>query len=112
MPPDHPPTAQSLVLGLLSPDILGHLCQPGNVQLSQLVLIHCRGCVQHEVLGSLGFGEGDDVRILDIIKVYSVPLPTDNSARGEVPLPSYEEVTQRAGSLRALTGLTEAEFQA
>ena len=24
----------------------------------------------------------------------------------------YEEVTQRAGSLRALTGLTEAEFQA
>ena len=25
---------------------------------------------------------------------------------------SYEEVTQRAGSLRALTGLTEAEFQA
>jgi len=27
-------------------------------------------------------------------------------------MPSYEEVTQRAGSLRALTGLTEAEFQA
>jgi hypothetical protein len=49
---------------------------------------------------------------IDPIKVYSVPLPTDNSARGEVPLPSYEEVTQRAGSLRALTGLTEAEFQA
>jgi hypothetical protein len=48
----------------------------------------------------------------DTIKVYSVPLPTDNSARGEVPLPSYEEVTQRAGSLRALTGLTDAEVQA
>jgi hypothetical protein len=29
-----------------------------------------------------------------------------------VPLPSYEEVTQRAGSLRALTGFTEAEFHA
>ena len=27
-------------------------------------------------------------------------------------MPSYEAVTQRAGSLRALTGLTEAEFQA
>jgi hypothetical protein len=27
-------------------------------------------------------------------------------------MPSYEEVTQRSGSLRALTGLTEAEFQA
>jgi Helix-turn-helix of DDE superfamily endonuclease len=27
-------------------------------------------------------------------------------------MPSYEEVTERAGSLRALTGLTEAEVQA
>jgi len=27
-------------------------------------------------------------------------------------MPNYEEVTQRAGSLRALTGLMEAEFQA
>jgi hypothetical protein len=27
-------------------------------------------------------------------------------------MPSYEEVTQRAGSLRALTGLTDAELQA
>jgi hypothetical protein len=27
-------------------------------------------------------------------------------------MPRYEEVTQRAGSLQALTGLTEAEFQA
>jgi hypothetical protein len=27
-------------------------------------------------------------------------------------MPSDEEVTQRAGSLRSLTGLTEAEFQA
>jgi hypothetical protein len=27
-------------------------------------------------------------------------------------MPSYEDVTQHAGSLRALTGLTEAEFQA
>jgi Helix-turn-helix of DDE superfamily endonuclease len=27
-------------------------------------------------------------------------------------MPSYEEVTQRAGSLQALTGLTAAEFQA
>jgi hypothetical protein len=26
-------------------------------------------------------------------------------------MPSYEEVTQRAGSLRSMTGLTEAEFQ-
>src|ERR671923_1394738 len=30
----------------------------------------------------------------------------------EVPMPSYEEVTQRAGSLRAMTGFTEAEFTA
>jgi hypothetical protein len=27
-------------------------------------------------------------------------------------MPSYEEVTQRAGSVRALPGLTAAEFQA
>jgi hypothetical protein len=27
-------------------------------------------------------------------------------------MPSYEEVTQRAGSLRAMTGLTEPEFSA
>jgi Helix-turn-helix of DDE superfamily endonuclease len=27
-------------------------------------------------------------------------------------MPSYEEITQRAGSLRALTGLTAAELQA
>ena len=27
-------------------------------------------------------------------------------------MPRYEEVTQRAGSLQALTGLTDAEFQA
>jgi hypothetical protein len=27
-------------------------------------------------------------------------------------MPSYEEVTQRAGSLRAMTGLTEQEFAA
>lgn len=27
-------------------------------------------------------------------------------------MPSYEEVTQRAGSLRSMTGLTEVEFQA
>ena len=27
-------------------------------------------------------------------------------------MPSYEEVTQRAGRLRAMTGFTETEFQA
>jgi len=27
-------------------------------------------------------------------------------------MPSYEEVTQRAGSLRSMTGLTEVEFTA
>src|SRR5688572_6321435 len=48
---------------------------------------------------------------LDTIKVYSVPSPQDNPARA-VPMPSYEEVTQRAESLRALPGLTAAEFQA
>jgi hypothetical protein len=30
----------------------------------------------------------------------------------EVPLPSYDEVTQRAGSVRAMTGLTPQEFTA
>lgn len=30
----------------------------------------------------------------------------------EVPMPSYEEVITRAGSLRAMTGFTEQEFQA
>jgi Helix-turn-helix of DDE superfamily endonuclease len=30
----------------------------------------------------------------------------------EVPMPSYDEVTQRAGSLRAMTGLTQPEFSA
>ena len=29
-----------------------------------------------------------------------------------MPRPNDEEVTQRAGSLQALTGLTEADFQA
>jgi len=29
-----------------------------------------------------------------------------------MPMPSYEDVTQRAGSLRAMTGLAETEFQA
>src|SRR5688500_5691761 len=42
--------------------------------------------------------------------VYHLPQITH---RGwEVLMPSYEEVTQRAGSLRALTGLTDAECQA
>src|SRR5215831_14825843 len=48
---------------------------------------------------------------LDTIKVYGVPSPQDNPARGKAPMPTYEEVTQRAGSLRSLTGLAEAEFQ-
>jgi hypothetical protein len=30
----------------------------------------------------------------------------------EVPMPSYEEVIQRAGSLRAMTGFTQQEFTA
>src|SRR6266536_3170709 len=30
----------------------------------------------------------------------------------EVPMPNYEEVIQRAGSLRAMTGLTQQEFTA
>jgi hypothetical protein len=30
----------------------------------------------------------------------------------EVPMPSDDEVTQRAGSLRAMTGLTQPEFVA
>jgi Helix-turn-helix of DDE superfamily endonuclease len=46
------------------------------------------------------------------IKVYSVPSPQDNSARGEVPMPRYDEVTQRAGSLRAMTGFTAQELTA
>ena len=28
----------------------------------------------------------------------------------EVPMPNYEEVVQRAGSLQAMTGLTQQEF--
>jgi hypothetical protein len=31
------------------------------MQIMELVLLHYRGSVQHEVLGSLGLGEGDDV---------------------------------------------------
>jgi hypothetical protein len=42
--------------------------------------------------------------LLDTIKVYSVPSRKDNSARGEVPMPRDDEVTQRAGSVRAMTG--------
>src|SRR5918992_2328965 len=42
--------------------------------------------------------------------VYHLPRITHRG--GEVRMPSYEEVTQRAGSLRSLTGLTEVEFQA
>src|ERR671918_458748 len=42
--------------------------------------------------------------------VYHLSEPTQRGR--EVLMPSYEEVTQRAGSLRSLTGLTEAEFQA
>jgi hypothetical protein len=29
----------------------------------------------------------------------------------EVPMPNYEEVIQRAGSLRAMTGLTHQELE-
>jgi hypothetical protein len=50
--------------------------------------------------------------VLDTIKVYSVPSPQTTQRGREVPMPSYEEVTQRAGSLRSLTGLADAEFQA
>jgi hypothetical protein len=39
-------------------------------------------------------------------------LPTITHRKWEVCMPSYEEVTQRAGSLRSMTGLTEAEFMA
>ena len=42
--------------------------------------------------------------------MYPLPKPTQRGR--EVPLPRYEEVIQRAGSLRSLTGLTEADFQA
>ena len=31
-------------------------------------------------------------------------LPKTTQPRGEVPMPRYDEVTQRAGSLRAMTG--------
>src|SRR6266508_1124612 len=40
------------------------------------------------------------------------PLPKITHRGWEVLMPSYEEVTQRAGSLRSMTGLTEAEFMA
>jgi Helix-turn-helix of DDE superfamily endonuclease len=42
--------------------------------------------------------------------VYHLPKITHRGE--EVLVPSDEEVTQRAGSLRSLTGLTEVEFQA
>jgi hypothetical protein len=35
---------------------------------------------------------------IDAIKVYRVPSPNDNSARGEVAMPRSDAVTQRAGS--------------
>src|SRR6266516_2441534 len=38
--------------------------------------------------------------------------PTPHYRVTEVSMPSDEEVTQRAGSLRAMTGLTEQEFTA
>src|SRR6266540_7117084 len=40
------------------------------------------------------------------------PLPKITHRGWEVLMPSDEEVTQRAGSLRSMTGLTEAEFMA
>src|SRR5262245_18512824 len=49
---------------------------------------------------------------LDSIKVYVYHLPKRAHRGWEVCMPSYEEVTQRAGSLRSMTGLTEAEFMA
>ena len=39
-------------------------------------------------------------------------LPTITYRGWEVRMPSYEEITQRAGRLRSMTGLTEAEFTA
>jgi hypothetical protein len=39
-------------------------------------------------------------------------LPKTTQPGGEVPMSRYAEVTQRAGSLRAMTGLTEQEFTA
>jgi hypothetical protein len=50
-------------------------------------------------------------KLLDSIKVCRVSWP--NAPRVmEVPMPSYEEVIQRAGSLRAMTGLTQREVTA
>lgn len=50
--------------------------------------------------------------IIDTIKGYGVSSPPDQLARGEVSMPRDAEVTQRAGSVQALTGLTEADCQA
>jgi hypothetical protein len=38
--------------------------------------------------------------------------PTTAHRLTEVPIPNYEEVIQRAGSIRAMTGLTQQEFTA
>ena len=38
--------------------------------------------------------------------------PTTDHRLTEVPMPNDEEVIQRAGSIRAMTGLTQQEFTA
>src|SRR5499426_1947404 len=38
--------------------------------------------------------------------------PKTTRPGGKVPMPRYDEVTQRVGSLRAMTGLTDPEFTA
>jgi hypothetical protein len=48
----------------------------------------------------------------DSIKVCSVPSPKDHSAREGGTDAKLRRGLQRAGSLRSLTGLTEAEFEA
>jgi hypothetical protein len=50
--------------------------------------------------------------IIDFIKISSVSCLTTNHRVSEVPMPSYEEVTPRAGSVRSMTGFTEQEFEA
>jgi hypothetical protein len=43
-------------------------------------------------------------RILDFLKIESVCYLTTNHRVSEVPMPSEEDVTPRAGSVRVLTG--------
>ena len=72
---------------------------------SELALVHCRGRVQHEILGPLGLGKRDDVaNILGIGQQHHEAVdPRGNPSMGRRPIvEGFEQMAEAAFDLRGL----------